>query len=221
MGGGASTLLPRHILGLALYALATLIRAAYAWALRRYGRLTALAAALASALLASHSVLRDCIIISSGLFPPLSHGHTTFLEPPMDNLEQYHSAASAAPCILLLPASHIAESASNQIKVIIMLPALPLMVPSTAARTKKNEKKAAALAVPAVAFNNALTAMPTPSTTSAMKKGKMTVKKKAAKPVNLWEMLMWAKMFDGTSHCIVAIAHGQKWVVGNTAMWHC
>jgi hypothetical protein len=30
-------------------------------------------------------------------------------------------------------------------------------------------------------------------------------------------MPMWAKMTNGTSHCIVVIAHGQKWVVGNAA----
>jgi hypothetical protein len=43
----------------------------------------------------------------------------------------------------------------------------------------------------------------------------MTGKKKAAKPVNLHVMLMWAKMIDGASHHVVAIAQGQKWVVGN------
>jgi hypothetical protein len=53
------------------------------------------------------------------------------------------------------------------------------------------------------------------STTPATKKGKMTGKKKATKPINLCAMPMWAKMTDGPSHCVQAIAHGQKWVVGN------
>ncbi len=55
-----------------------------------------------------------------------------------------------------------------------------------------------------------------PSTAPAMKKGKMTGKKKAAKPVNLCAMPMWAKMTNNPSHCVMAIAHRQKWVVGNT-----
>ncbi len=28
---------------------------------------------------------------------------------------------------------------------------------------------------------------------------------------------MWVKTTDCTSHCVVAIAHGQKWAVGNAA----
>jgi hypothetical protein len=28
---------------------------------------------------------------------------------------------------------------------------------------------------------------------------------------------MWAKTTDGASHCVVAIAQGQKWVFGNAA----
>jgi hypothetical protein len=85
--GGASALLPRRILSLALYLLATLIRMACVRASRRPGRLMALAAALTAALLALRSVPRDGIIILSGASPPLSCGHTTFLEPPIDYLE--------------------------------------------------------------------------------------------------------------------------------------
>jgi hypothetical protein len=87
LGGGESVLLPRCSLSLALYALAALIRMVYTWASCCPGRLTALAAALAMALLALHSVPRDGIIISSGLFPPLSCGHTTFLELPINYLD--------------------------------------------------------------------------------------------------------------------------------------
>ncbi len=49
------------------------------------------------------------------------------------------ATASAAPCVLLLLAYHIAESASKKIDVIIMLPPIPPMdaVPPTAARMKK------------------------------------------------------------------------------------
>ncbi len=61
--------------------------------------LTALAAVLAVALLALRSAPRDSnsIITLSGSFPPLLRGHMTFLEPLMDYLEQYYSAAFAAP----------------------------------------------------------------------------------------------------------------------------
>ncbi len=86
-GGGASALLPRRILGLALYALATLIRTACVWASHCPDRLKALAGALTAVLLASRSMSRDGIVILSGSFPPLMHGHTTFLKPPMDYLE--------------------------------------------------------------------------------------------------------------------------------------
>ncbi len=86
-GGGASKLLPRCILGLALYALVALIRMRCMWALRYPSRLTALAAALTAALLASHSAPRDSIVILTASFPLLSRGHTTFLKPPMDYLE--------------------------------------------------------------------------------------------------------------------------------------
>jgi hypothetical protein len=45
----------------------------------------------------------------------------------------------------------------------------------------------------------------------------MTGKKKAAEPVNLCVMPIWAKITDVASYCIVKIAHGQKWVAGNAA----
>ena len=49
------------------------------------------------------------------------------------------AAASTAPHILLLPASHITETAGNKISVIIVLPALPpkYAVPHATTRTKK------------------------------------------------------------------------------------
>jgi hypothetical protein len=70
LGGGASALLPRCIHGLALYALAALIRTAYVWALCHPSQLTALAIALAVALLALRTAPRDGIVITSGLSPP-------------------------------------------------------------------------------------------------------------------------------------------------------
>jgi hypothetical protein len=75
-------LLPRCILGLALYALTALIRTACVWALHCPSLSTALAAALTAALLASRSAPRDDILL-----PPLSCGHKTFLKPPMDYME--------------------------------------------------------------------------------------------------------------------------------------
>jgi hypothetical protein len=143
----------------------------------------ALAVVLAKVLLVSCSTPSDGIIFSLGLPSPLSHGHTTFLEPPMDYLEQYNSAASTAPCVFLLLGSHIAESAGNKIEVIIVPPALPPMVLFAAARTKKKREKAAAPAAPAAASNNASTTMPKLSTPPATKKGKTTSKKKATKPI--------------------------------------
>ncbi len=59
--------------------------------------------------------------------------------------------------------------------------------------------------------------MPTTSTTPATNKGKTTSKKEAAKPINLCAMPIWAKTTNVASHHVMAIAHGQKWIVGNTA----
>jgi hypothetical protein len=103
------------------------------------------------------------------------------------------AAASTAPCVLLLLASHIVEPARNKIEVIIKHPALPSMVPPAAARMKKR-KKAAAAAAPAAASNDASAATPTSSTAPATQKGKTTGEKKSAKPVDLHVMLMWAKV---------------------------
>ncbi len=135
----------------------------------------------------------------------------------MDNLEQYYSTASAAPCVSLLLMSHIAESAGDKVKVIVVPPALPPMVPSATARMTKKKKKAAALAAPAAASKDALTATPMPSTALATKKGKTTGKNKTAEPVDLRAMPMWAKTTNGASRGVVAIARGQKWAVGNVA----
>jgi hypothetical protein len=93
-GGGVSALQPRRIPGLVLYALAALIRTRYAWALRWPSRLMVLAAALAALLLALLSAPWGGIIILSGLFPPLSHRHTTFLEPPMTMAVRQQSTKS-------------------------------------------------------------------------------------------------------------------------------
>ncbi len=98
------------------------------------------------------------------------------------------AAASTAPRVLLLPASHIAETAGDKIDVIIVLPALPPMdvVPHATTRTKKKRKKTTPVAAPAAATNDASTATPTQSTTPTTKKGKTTDKKKSTKPINLW-----------------------------------
>ena len=130
------------------------------------------------------------------------------------------AAASTAPCILLYPASHIAETASNEIDVIIVLPALPPMdlALHAATRTKKKRKKATPVAAPAAATNDALTAMPTPSTAPTMKKGKMTGKKKSAEPIDLQMSPMWVSMTDLAKHHVMAISHQQKWVGGNAEM---
>jgi hypothetical protein len=82
----------------------------------------------------------------------------------MDYLVGYYSTASAAPCVLLSPTSHIEESAGDKIKVIIVPPALPPMVPSATAKMKKKRKKAAAPAVHVATSDQALTATPMMST---------------------------------------------------------
>jgi hypothetical protein len=86
---------------------------------------------------------------------------------------------------LLLLASHIAESAGDDFKVIIMPPALPPMVSPAATRMKRKRRKAAALAGPVAVSNDASAAMSMPSTAPATKKGKITGKKKALEPVDL------------------------------------
>ncbi len=129
------------------------------------------------------------------------------------------AAVSAACRVLLFPTSHIAETASKEIKVIIMPPALCPMdaMPPAAARTKKTRKKAAALAPPAVASNDALATTPTLSTAPTTKKGKTTGNKKATEPIDLCAAPMWAKTTNSKSHCVMAITHGQKLVVGNAS----
>jgi hypothetical protein len=91
----------------------------------------------------------DCMLCSN---PPVTGGQDTHTH----YLEQFYSAASAAPCVLLLLASHIAESAGNKIEVIVVSPALLPMVPPVAARMKKKRTKTAAPAVPGAASDNAV-----------------------------------------------------------------
>jgi hypothetical protein len=123
------------------------------------------------------------------------------------------AAASSAPCVLLSPASDIAETDSNKIKFIIVPPAAlsPMdAVPPAATRMKKERKKAAQAAT----SDFALTAMPPLSTAPAMNKGKLTGKKKSTKSINLWTLLMWVSTTNLKKHCVVAIAHKQKCVAG-------
>jgi len=127
-------------------------------------------------------------------------------------------ATSPAHCVSLLPASHIAETAGNEIKVIIVPFALaPIDVaPHAAARTKKRRKKTTPVAAPAAATNDASTATSTPSTAPTARKGKMTGKnKKSSEPVDLRTSPMWVSTTDLSMHCVVSIAHEQKWVAGN------
>ena len=124
-----------------------------------------------------------------------------------------NATSSSAPRILLSPASHIAETADNEIKVVIVPPALHPMVaaPPTTARTKKKRKKTTSAAAPASATDNTLATTPTLPTTPTTKKGK----KKSTKPINLWTSPIWVSTADLTKHRVVAVAHKQKWVAGN------
>jgi hypothetical protein len=48
-----------------------------------------------------------------------------------------------------------------------------------------------------------------------MKKGKSTGKKKSTEPINLQTLPMWVSTTNLKKHCIVAIAHEQKWVASD------
>jgi len=119
------------------------------------------------------------------------------------------AAASTAPCVSLSPASHIADTAGDEIDVIIVLPALPPMdvVPHTATMTKKKRKKATPVAALAAATDDASTVMPTPSTAPTMKKG--------AEPIDLRTSPMWVSTTDLAKHRVMEIAHQQIGVAGN------
>ena len=147
-------------------------------------------------------------------------GSTTYLPNAEGRAVTASTIAAASPAhrVSLSPASHIADTAGNKIEVIIMPPAFTLIdaAPHATARTKKKRKKATPVAAPAAATNNASTATPTPSTAPTAKKGKTTGKnKKSTKPINLWMSPMWVSTTNLLMHCIVAIAHQQKWVAGN------
>jgi len=129
------------------------------------------------------------------------------------------AAASPAHHVSLSPASHIAETAGNKIEVIIVPPVLTPIdaAPHAAARTKKRRKKTTPVAAPAAATDDASTATSTPSTAPTAKKGKTTGKnKKSSEPINLRMSPMWVSTTNLSMHCVVAIAHEQKGVAGNT-----
>jgi hypothetical protein len=107
-----------------------------------------------------------------------------------------NDVAAVASRVSLSPAP-----VDNKIEV-ILLPPTPPPPPVGKTATKKKRKKAAAP-------DDASTATP------QSKKSKATKKKKAAKPVDLRASPMWVSMTDLKKHRVVAIAHEQKWVVGN------
>ena len=110
-----------------------------------------------------------------------------------------------------------AETAGDEIDVIIMLPALPSIdvAPHAATRTKKKRKKATPVAAPVATTNDASNATPTPSTAPTTKKGKTTGKKKSTEPFNLRTSPIWVSTTNLPKHRVRAIAHQQKWVAGN------
>ncbi len=146
-------------------------------------------------------------------------GSTTYLPNAEGRAVTASTIAAASPAhpVLLLPASHITETAGNEIEVIIVPPALTPIdaAPHAAARTKKNRKKDTPVAAPVVATDDASTATSTPYTAHTTKKGKTTGKKKSAKPIDLRTSPMWVSTTDLAKHRVVAIAHEQKWVAGN------
>ena len=113
-------------------------------------------------------------------------------------------AVAAAPRVSLSPAPLVAAPVSNEIKIILPPPLPPM-------KTKKKRKKA-------TSRNNPSTAMPPLPTTPATKKSKATTKKKkASESVDLRVMPIYVSANNLTKHCVVAIAHEQKWVAGVAA----
>ena len=133
-------------------------------------------------------------------------GSTTYLPSAEGRTVTSSTIAAASPAhrhrISLLPASHTAETAGNEIKVIIVLPALTPIdaAPHAAVRTKKKRKKATPVAASAAATDDASTATSMPSNASTTKKGKTTGKKKSAKPIDLWTSPMWVSTTNLASH---------------------
>jgi hypothetical protein len=148
-----------------------------------------------------------------------STGSTTYLPNAEGRAVTASTIAAASPAhrVSLLPASHITETASDKIEVIIVPPALTPIdaAPHAATRTKKKRKKDTPVAAPAAATDDASTATSTPSTIPTTKKGKTTGKKKSAEPIDLRTSPMWVSTTDLAKHRVVAIAHEQKWVAGN------
>ena len=133
-------------------------------------------------------------------------GSTTCLPNAEGRAVTSSTIAAASPAhrhrISLLPASHIAETAGDKIKVINVLPALTPIdaAPHAAARTKKKRKKATPVAASAAATDDASTATSTPSTAPTTKKGKTTGKKKSAEPIDLRTSPMWVSTPNLASH---------------------
>ena len=119
-------------------------------------------------------------------------GSTTYLPNAEGRAVTASTIADASPAhrVLLSPASHIAETAGDEIEVIIVPPALTPIdaTPHAAARTKKKRKKTTPVAAPAAATNVASTATSTPSTAPTTKKGKTTGKNK--KSADRWKRLL-------------------------------
>ena len=78
------------------------------------------------------------------------------------------TSASAASHIALFPEHLVAENANNRIKFILAL----VKPGATVKKKRKKKKNAAPAATPVAATDDALAAMPMPSTTPAMKKAK-------------------------------------------------
>lgn len=117
------------------------------------------------------------------------------------------TSASAASCVSFLPECLVTENANNGIKVILVL-----VKPGITAKKKRKNKKL----TPVAGTDDASAGTLTPSTAPAMKKAKMTNKKKAAKPIDLIKTPMYVITTNSKKRPVAAISHGQKWVIGNS-----
>jgi hypothetical protein len=125
------------------------------------------------------------------IVPTLSRRYTTFLEPPMDYLERYYSAASAAPHVLLLLGLTLQSLLATRLRSSLC----PL--PSGAFcchKDKEEEEDGHYSGCTCGRIQQCIDCNANIITALATKKGKTTGKKKASKPVDFCTTRMWAKV---------------------------
>ena len=139
-------------------------------------------------------------------------GSTTYLPNAKERAADAAAAAAAKEAAATSPPDPLVSATADDNKI-NTAPAPPPMEHVHA--TKKAKKKRKKATPSAATHDNTSTAMPPPSTAPTAKKSKAPKKKKATEPVDLCTTPMWSVTTNGGSHCIVAMAHKQKWIVGS------